>query len=183
MNILVTGPPGSGKTTAVRKAADRLQARGVHVAGFVTEEVRQEGRRVGFDLVVLDGPRVALARVGWQTPVTVARYGVDVDAVEQVGLAALENERARVLVIDEIAPMELAAPSFLPAVEAALDGPAGVLATVHARAGGAVAELRGRADVRLVDLAAVDRDALPARLAEQLAPAADQDRQPGGGAE
>ena len=44
-NILVTGRPGAGKTTLVQKVI----AAGIPLAGgFVTEEVRQGGRRAGF---------------------------------------------------------------------------------------------------------------------------------------
>ena len=54
---------GSGKTTLVQKACDVLQKKGVSVQGFYTEEVRQHGKRIGFDVVTLDGNRGALARV------------------------------------------------------------------------------------------------------------------------
>ncbi|MGE5831636.1 MAG: nucleoside-triphosphatase, partial [Methanomicrobiales archaeon] len=48
-NILVTGAPGCGKTTLVRRVAENLEA--IPVAGFYTEEIREKGERVGFALV------------------------------------------------------------------------------------------------------------------------------------
>lgn len=168
MNILVTGPPGSGKTTCVSRAADLLRDAGADVSGFVTTEVRREGRRVGFDLVPLAGGPVPLARVGMGSSVTVGRYGVDTEAVRRHGIPALDPA-ADVVVVDEIAPMEVACPGFVAAVERVLDGPVPLLGTIHARSGGEVARIRGRADVTLVDLREVDREGLPRRLAERLA--------------
>jgi len=44
--LLLTGAPGVGKTTLVRRAAEGLS--GLRVAGFTTEEIRDGGRRRGF---------------------------------------------------------------------------------------------------------------------------------------
>ena len=55
-----------GKTTLVKKvcAAVKRQRRDVPVSGFFTEEVRgADGRRIGFDVVALDGERSVLSRV------------------------------------------------------------------------------------------------------------------------
>ena len=67
--VLVTGQPGCGKTTAVKKLVEELRARGVCVRGFYTDEVLQGGRRIGFDIVsVPDGRRGPLARKGAAGP-------------------------------------------------------------------------------------------------------------------
>ena len=46
-NLLVTGLPGTGKTTLIRKILDTLPSR-VSVSGFFTAEIRESGERVGF---------------------------------------------------------------------------------------------------------------------------------------
>jgi hypothetical protein len=89
--LLVTGSPGAGKTTVVGVTVDRLRAAGLTVAGFVTREVREGGRRVGFEVAALDGPAARIAQVGWSSPVRVGRYHVDVAAFEGVALPAVRQ--------------------------------------------------------------------------------------------
>ncbi|MCL6508666.1 MAG: AAA family ATPase, partial [Bryobacteraceae bacterium] len=45
-NFLLTGPPGCGKTTVLRRVVELLGD--LRLAGFYTEEIRERGRRVGF---------------------------------------------------------------------------------------------------------------------------------------
>jgi len=57
--ILLTGPPGCGKTTVAGKVADIL-CNGA--SGFYTEEIRDaKKQRIGFRVVTLDGKRGELA--------------------------------------------------------------------------------------------------------------------------
>lgn len=58
--VLLTGV---GKTTLVQKACEALVSSGVGVEGFYTEEVREGGRRVGFDVVTVTGERGHLSRI------------------------------------------------------------------------------------------------------------------------
>jgi nucleoside-triphosphatase len=43
--LLLTGRPGTGKTTIIRKIADEWRGR---VGGFYTGEIREQGQRLGF---------------------------------------------------------------------------------------------------------------------------------------
>jgi len=54
---------GVGKTTLVQKACEALVSSGAGAEGFYTEEVREGGRRVGFDVVTVAGERGHLSRI------------------------------------------------------------------------------------------------------------------------
>jgi len=56
-NLLVTGLPGVGKTTLIKKLAEALKS--LHPVGFYTEEIREEGERKGFELVSLEEREVS----------------------------------------------------------------------------------------------------------------------------
>ncbi len=148
--VLVTGPPGCGKTTLICKIVAELR---VPASGFYTEEIRSGSRREGFALVTLDGQRATLASVRIGGPHRVSRYGVDVEALDTVGLPSLEVAGAELLVIDEIGKMELLSPRFRDAVLRALDDGTPILASVMLSRHPFADALKSRHDVRLFNLA------------------------------
>jgi nucleoside-triphosphatase len=164
---LLTGRPGAGKTTCLRRALDlaRLPA-----GGFLTEEIRERGTRVGFALRTLDGRRATLAHVRRSGPPRVGKYGVDVDALERVGVPAIRAavEAGHLVVVDEIGKMEAASPAFRQAVEEALRSPAIVLGTILAAAHPWADGIKADPVVTLIPVTLANRDALPAELARLL---------------
>jgi nucleoside-triphosphatase len=169
VRVLVEGRPGSGKTTAASRLADRLRSEGVPVAGFVTEELREGGGRVGFTVEAIGGERAVLAHVDLPGPPRVGKYGVDLQAFERVALPALDEPPAgAVVVIDELGKMELASEPFREAVMRLLEGGASLVATIHAFRHPFTDALKARDDVHVVRLSHGNRDALPERLAREL---------------
>jgi len=162
----VTGPPGIGKTTAVRRAVDLLRERGLSPGGFYTGELREAGRRVGFFVEdVATGRRGRLAELGPGEP-RVGRYRLVEEGLE-LARRALQTAlgEAQVLVIDEVGPMELKDPGLRGAIAAALEAEKPLLGSVHARSQDPLCR-RVREDCQVMVLNRENRERAPAWLAE-----------------
>ncbi len=167
-NLLLSGPPRCGKTTVVWRVAEFL--RDLSLAGFYTEEIREQGRRVGFRAVGLNGGEAILAHVSIASPFRVGSYGVDPSALAPLLASELGRapESVDLFVIDEIGKMECFSREFVASVRRLLDGPALVLATVAFKGGGFPAEVRARRDAELFLVTPANRDALPGELAARI---------------
>jgi len=113
---IITGRPGIGKSTLFTKIMDRLRESGFIVGGFKAPEVRdRRGFRIGFKVVdLMDGEEAWLARKNYYSNIRVGRYGVLVEEASRVIAKALRNaiDRAQVIGVDEVGPMELKIPVF-----------------------------------------------------------------------
>ena len=171
-NVLVTGPPRSGKTTVLERVRDRVDA---VAGGVLAPERRVDGDRVGFDLVdVRTGDGAAMARVDRDSGPGVGRYRVDVPAVDAVVAGAFDRPAADYYLVDEIAPMELRSDAFVRRVRDALDGSTPVAAAVQYDVDdGFAAEVRARDDATPYDLteraAGTVVDAVSTELSDALA--------------
>ena len=117
---LLTGKPGTGKTSLIKEAVAGMAGK---VGGFYTEEIRSQRVRQGFKLVTLDGQNAILAHVDIKSRYRVSKYGVDIDALDRVGVLALKRaaEQCELVVVDEIGKMELFSPRFREAISQIID--------------------------------------------------------------
>src|SRR5271166_5642335 len=160
-NLLLTGPPGCGKTTVLERVVEHLGD--LRLAGFLTLELREHGQRVGFEAVGLGGRRVILAHVQFRSLVSVGRYGVEPDRL----VPLIEEELNRplgtvdVYLIDEIGKMECHCPQFISTMRRLLTEPIPVVSTIALRGSGFIAEVNGRPDVQVVEVTHGNRGILP----------------------
>jgi nucleoside-triphosphatase len=126
---LLTGRPGTGKTSIIKQVATQMQVR---AGGFYTEEIRSRGVREGFRLVSLNGEDTILAHVNIHSPYRVSKYGVDIEALEHVGVPAIYNavQQCDLIIVDEIGKMELFSVKFREAISQIIDSGKRVLGTI-----------------------------------------------------
>ena len=98
--VLLTGRPGCGKTTLIKRVVNELA---LPAGGFYTEEIRQSGQRVGFKIITLDGEEAVLAHVDFNTKQRVGKYEIDLHALESIGTEAIRIavQARQLVVIDE----------------------------------------------------------------------------------
>ncbi len=163
-HLLLTGPPRVGKTSLVVRALDSLPLE--TACGFVTRELRRDGRRVGFAVETLTGQSAVLAHVDIQSPHRVGRYRVDLAAFESTALPTIDPARvtAPLIVIDEIGKMECFSDRFRELVIAALNSDRAVLATIALRGNRFIESLKARPEITLLHVTQQNRD----RLAGQV---------------
>ncbi|MHA2140723.1 MAG: NTPase [Candidatus Thorarchaeota archaeon] len=158
-NVILTGKPGIGKSTLIKKVIHALDPR--LAEGFWSSEIRENNRRVGFSINTLSGEIGVLAHVALSTGPRVGKYRVNVNAIESIAIPALVRARIddKIIVIDEIASMELYSSHFAPEVRKCLDS-GKVLATLQQRRGAFQDEVRARNDVYLIEITRENRNSL-----------------------
>ena len=158
-NILITGLPGVGKTTLVKKFVEELKQ--FHPVGFYTEEIREEGTRKGFELISLDGRKGLLSHTDIQGPRRVGKYKVDVKGFEAfLGSIPLLTPSTRLVIIDEIGKMECVSERFKECLRQCLNSENWVLATLPLKGGGFIEEVKRRHDIKLFKITQRNRDSL-----------------------
>ena len=167
--FLVTGPPGIGKTTLLLETVNLLKKRGFKVGGMLSHEVRENGNRIGFEIVDLGSEkRGCLAHVNQQTGPQVGKYRVNMKDLENIGAEAIAAavSKCEIVAIDEIGPMELFSQKFRSAVKNALQSSRTTIAVVHWKAKDRLIDYaRGMESAEIFIVTSENRDKLGQQLA------------------
>lgn len=148
---LLTGRPGTGKTSLIKQVVVGMTGK---AGGFYTEEIRSGGERQGFRLVTLDGQEAILAHVNIKSPYRVSKYGVDINSLDRVGVAAL-NQAAKeyqLVVVDEIGKMELFSANFREDVLKIINSGKKVLGTIMSSANPWADTIKRQPQVNLIEV-------------------------------
>jgi len=164
---LLTGQPGTGKTTVIREAVARLN---IKAGGFYTEEIRSGGVRQGFRIITLGGQSAVLAHVNVSTPYRVSKYGVDIESLDKVGVPAILKavDDCDLIVIDEIGKMELFSPKFKETVLKAINSGKKVLGTIMLAPNPFADEIKHHPAVKVLTVAKVNREEVLAEVTRWL---------------
>lgn len=170
-NILITGLPGCGKSTLIK----RLIA-GKKAGGIVTPEIRRGGWRWGFEIVdLLSNEKGVLSSVDAKAGPPVGKYRVNLKDLEEIGSKALEkaieDKEVEIIVIDEIGKMECFSERFKQTVVAALESEKRVLAAIsYQDFAPFIHEIKSRPDSRLFYLKKGDFEKIFNEIREILIP-------------
>jgi len=175
--VLLTGMPGCGKTTIIKRIIEELRKNGNnHLKGFYTGECRDaSGERTGFDVYTLDGSSTALARINSPTSMSsnykVGKYNVYVGEFEAMCMKYLESHDGSLLIIDEIGKMELFSKKFEVAIRNFLktDNNLKILATVPLKANiNLIDQLKNHKNARLFHITKSNRDEIYSEIYDAL---------------
>jgi|Deesub1362A_J573_1020465.scaffolds.fasta_scaffold00193_48 nucleoside-triphosphatase len=134
--ITVTGAPGIGKTTLCKKVIEILQNTKpeVSVGGFITNEIREKGKRTGFVMVdLITDNKEILAHISLKSSVKVGKYGVNLDGIRNLGVKAIVSGIlfSDIVIVDEVGPMELRSREFEKSIYQLIDSDKSALLTIH----------------------------------------------------
>lgn len=188
-HIFLTGHPGSGKTTAIKKVLSSIKSNkecsDLLIKGFYTEECRSRGGdRIGFDIVHWldhqEAKRAVLARMSdrlKKSDPSVGKYLVNIENINAYAITSICHDSRdcdafskELVIVDEVGKMEMLSPQFTPSVKNLLNDIATtkkkrmIIGTIptprYGRIIPAVEEIRARDDVVVMHVTKSDRDEL-----------------------
>jgi len=154
--LFLTGQPGVGKTSVLLHVVDALKAKGYVVKGMISREVREQGTRVGFEIIDFHtGQKGWLAHIRQPSGPQVGKYRVNLDDLRNIGVNSILDaiKTADIIVVDEIGPMELFSQAFKDAILQAADNTKPLLGTIHFRAQNPLINaIKARNDIEILEV-------------------------------
>ena len=159
MKIFLTGRPGIGKTTIIKKWISEILEQ---AGGFYTEEIREKGKRIGFKIKTIDGKEGILAEIG-RGKYNIGKYKVNLETFEEIGVKTLEeelkDERIKYIIIDEIGKMELFSEKFKLVVKEILKSNKNVIGVITMANNEFIEELK-KYDIKIIEINEKNRNIL-----------------------
>jgi nucleoside-triphosphatase len=166
-NILITGLPGVGKTTLIKKLAEVLND--LNPIGFYTAEIREDTIRRGFELIGLDGRKGLLSHIDIKSPYRVGKYKVDIKGFENfLQTIPFLNPSTSLIVIDEIGKMECLSDQFKKLISGLFDSEKQVIATIALKGSGFIEEVKRRHDIVLFEITKSNRNSLLSDILKEM---------------
>lgn len=151
----------------MQKVASQLNSN--RVRGFLTHEIRNSGKRMGFRIRSLDGRQSTLAHIDITAGYRVGQYGVDVGAVDDIIDHCQSSDRHTDLyLIDEIGKMECFSAKFTRFITELLDLRFTLVATIALKGGGFIDQVKSRPDVEIWQVTKQNRDQLSDQILDWL---------------
>lgn len=107
-NLIITGSPGTGKTTYISNVIKGV----INKTGIITNEILNEDRRLGFEVVTSTGLKTILAHINGTSIHNVSKYKVFPDNLDRIIDLMPSIDPNHLLYIDEIGEMQLFSDKF-----------------------------------------------------------------------
>jgi nucleoside-triphosphatase len=165
--ILLTGRPGCGKTTLIRRLLEDYPG---DAGGFYTQEIREGGVRKGFEIITLDGQRGILAHVDFRSSQRVGKYKLDLHTLERLTVPAIREAAAKdaLVINDEIGPMEIRSKEFRQVVIQTIQRDAKILGTIVQRSMPFTDEIKRMPGVQVIEITIENRQEMQKRILSML---------------
>jgi len=156
-NILITGLPGAGKTTLIKRLC--IVFKEFNPVGFVTDELMEEGNIAGYEVNNLFGDSKIFAHTKLKSKVSVGKYKIDVKGFDIFLDQTFSREKKTSLsFIDEIGKTACESKKFGKTILTLLDAKKPVIATITDKGIGLISDLKKREDVRIFEVTEQTRE-------------------------
>ena len=168
--ILLTALPRTGKSTAIHKIIHMLGSK--NCGGFFTEEIREDGERVGFMIKTLSGKNGLLSHININSEYKISKYGVDIKTFESLAIDELTNsindDNIKYIIIDEIGPMQLFSQKYKNILIELLHSKKQVIGTVFMNSYEWLDDFKKNDEIKLIEITFENRNELPLEIVKMV---------------
>ena len=167
---VLTAPPKTGKSTAIKKIINMLGAK--NCCGFYAKEMIEDGQRVGFKIVTLSGKEGILADVSYDGEYRIGKYGVNLEEFEKVALTELESiinaDNDKYVIIDEIGPMQLFSDKYKELLLKIASTDKKIIGTAFYESYDWLDDFKKLDNVELIEIDEMNRNDIPMEVVEKI---------------
>jgi nucleoside-triphosphatase len=166
-NLFITGNPGVGKTTLIKKIAKILPPN--QFSGFYTEEIRAGSRRTGFLISTFDDYRKTMSHVDFNSNYQVGKYFVNIENIDEI-VVRIQNAKSepKLYLIDEIGKMESFSLKFRRWIEELMRGKTPILATIAKSGNEWIQSIKDFSGFQIIEITPENRNSIGEELQNEI---------------